>query len=86
MKNLSLLEVNKEGQTKILKQIFKKLKLSKNSKLLLLEEDDSILLKKVDEPIVEFESLSKETQQFAKEKKLNPKDFTKIIKKVRVKN
>lgn len=84
MNNLSLLEVSKNGDLIIPSKILKKLKIPERTKLALMGEEGSLLLKKiVENPILEFEELTKEGRKFAKEKGIKNKDVTKLIQKIR---
>ncbi|MDI6794803.1 MAG: hypothetical protein QME81_18380 [bacterium] len=84
MINLQLLEVSQKGRLVIPGKILKRLKLTRGTKMILLEEDDGLLLKKVENsPLEEFESLTAEGREFARFKGLKPTDIPKLINRVR---
>lgn len=84
MSNLSLLEVSEKGELTIPSKILKKLKIHERTKFVLIGKGNSLLLKKIEEnPILEFEELTKEGRKFAKEKRFKNKDVIKIIQKAR---
>lgn len=82
MNNLQLLEVSQKGKLAIPEETLKRLKLTRGTKMILLEEDDGFLLKKVENsPLEEFESLTAQGREFARSKGLKPTDVPGLIKR-----
>jgi len=71
----------------VIPQVFREhLKLEKGEKFIVVEQGDSIVLRRLKAPTkTEFEELLKKTHEFAKKKGLTEKDMWDAIKKTRSK-
>lgn len=82
---MELIKVSEKGQVVIPSSLRKTMNIQKSDKFLVFGEGDTILLKKVEEPVLRksFEEIAKPLQKAAKNMGLTRKDLEKAIKEVR---
>lgn len=84
MLNAEVTSLSSKGQVVIPSNIRKALKLSSGSKLMVMTDGSSLLLKPLETPKLEvFKTLIDESRKFAKKAKIKKADLDKTIKKVR---
>mgnify|MGYP001611094412 CR=1 FL=1 len=86
MDNLEVTSLSSRGQVVIPQGIRDKLHLQEGEKFIVIGEDDTIVLKKLEIPSFEgFDKLLEKTREFAKHKKLKSEDVEEAIKIARKK-
>lgn len=86
MEKLEVTSLSSRGQVVIPQGIRDSLNLHEGEKFVVIGEDDTILLKKLEVPSFKgFDKLLKKTRDFAKKKGLKPSDVNEAIKRVRAK-
>ena len=76
MEKLEVTSLSSRGQVVIPQGIREQLHLHEGEKFIVIGEDDTIVLKKLEvQQFKGFEKLLKKTRKFAKEKGINPRDF-----------
>ena len=81
---MEITSLSSKGQVVIPQEIREKLHLALGEKFIVIGEKDTIILKKIEEPSFKgFEKLIKKTREFAKSRKLKPRDVEKAIKAAR---
>lgn len=78
--------LSSKGQVVIPQELRERLQLHSGEKFVVLGEDDTIILKKLEVPSFKgFEKLLKKTQEFTKKKSLKEKDIEQSIQNIRKK-
>ena len=86
MEKLEITSLSSRGQIVIPQDVRDKLHLHIGEKFIVIGEGDTIVLKKIEVPSFKgFDKLLKKTREFAKKKRIKPKDVTQAIKRVRSK-
>lgn len=86
MEKLEVTSLSSRGQVVIPQEIRDKLNLHAGEKFIVIGEDDTVILKKLEVPSFKgFDKLLKKTREFAKKKGIKPSDVEKAIKRVRSK-
>lgn len=86
MKKLEITSLSSRGQVVIPQEVRDKLKLHAGEKFIVIGEDDTIVLKKLEAPSFKgFEKLLKKTREFSKKQQVKPGDVEEAIKKARSK-
>ncbi|MDP6845957.1 MAG: AbrB/MazE/SpoVT family DNA-binding domain-containing protein [Candidatus Nanoarchaeia archaeon] len=86
MENLEVTSLSSRGQVVIPQGVRDRLHLHSGEKFVVIGEDDTIILKKLEVPSFKgFDKLLKKTRDFAKKKGLKPSDVDEAIKRVRAK-
>ncbi|MFO8016800.1 MAG: AbrB/MazE/SpoVT family DNA-binding domain-containing protein [Candidatus Woesearchaeota archaeon] len=84
MGNLEVTSLSSRGQVVIPEELREKMNLKKGEKFVVIGENGTILLKRIDMPSSkDFDKLLKKTQEFAKNKGIKPKDVDEAIQKAR---
>lgn len=84
MEDLEITSVSSRGQVVIPQKIRDRLKIIEGEKFVVLGEDDTIVLKKLEVPSFEgFEKLLRKTREFAKAKGIKESDIEEAVKKTR---
>ena len=83
---MEITSLSSRGQIVIPQGVRDRLHLQEGEKFIVIGEDDTIVLKKLEVPSFKgFDKLLKKTREFAKKKDLNPSDVDEAIKRVRAK-
>ena len=86
MEKFEVTSLSSRGQVVIPQGIRDSLQLHSGEKFVVIGEDDTIILKKLEVPSFKgFDKLLKKTRDFAKKKRLKPIDVDEAIKRVRAK-
>jgi AbrB family looped-hinge helix DNA binding protein len=86
MQKLEITSLSSRGQIVIPQGVRDSLNLHSGEKFIVIGEDDTIILKKLEVPSFKgFDKLLKKTRDFAKNKGLKPSDVEVAIKRVRAK-
>jgi len=86
MEKLEVTSLSSRGQIVIPQGIREKLNLHEGEKFVVIGEDDTIVLKKLEIPSFKgFDKLLKKTRDFAKNKDLKQTDVDEAVKRVRTK-
>ena len=86
METLEVTSLSSRGQVVIPQRVRDRLDLHEGEKFVVIGEDDTIILKKLEVPSFKgFDKLLKKTRDFAKKKGLKPSDIDESIKRVRAK-
>lgn len=81
---MEVTSMSSRGQVVIPLDIRERLNLHEGEKFVVIGENDTIVLKKLEEPSFKgFDKLLKKTRDFAEKKGLKPSDVEKAIKEVR---
>jgi len=81
MENIEITSMSSRGQIVIPQSLRTRLKIHEGEKFVVIGEDNTIVLKKVEMPSFKgFEKLLAKTKEFAKNKGLNEADLEKAIK------
>ncbi len=84
MEKLEVTSMSSRGQVVIPQDIREKLHLQNGEKFIVIGEEDTIVLKKMQIPSFKgFEKLLKKTREFAKQREIKEDDITEAIKEVR---
>lgn len=84
MQKLEVTSLSSRGQVVIPQDIREELHLKTGEKFVVIGENGTIILKKIEMPSFEgFEKLLKKTQEWARKKRLRPKHVKEAIKRVR---
>jgi len=84
MEKLEITSLSSRGQIVIPQGVRDQLHLYTGEKFVVIGEDDTIVLKKIEVPSFKgFDKLLKKTRDFAKKKGLKPQDVEEAIKRVR---
>ena len=84
MEKINVTSISSKGQVVIPLGIREKLRLIEGEKFVVVGEDDTILLKKMEMPsFIGIDKLLKKTQEHAKKHSLTEKDMLEAIKKTR---
>lgn len=84
MKNIEITSISSRGQVVIPQILRDKLKIHEGEKFIVIGEEDTIVLKKIEMPSFKgFEKLLKKTRKFAKKKNLKETEIEKAIKEAR---
>ncbi len=84
MEDLEITSVSSRGQVVIPQKIRDKLRIIEGEKFVVLGEDDTIVLKKLEVPSFRgFDKLLKKTREFAKRKGLKESDVEESIRELR---
>ena len=84
MEELEITSVSSRGQVVIPQRIRDKLKIIEGEKFVVLGEEDTIVLKKLEVPSFKgFEKLLRKTREFAKAKGIKESDVEEAVKKTR---
>ncbi len=84
MENIEVTSISSRGQVVIPLKIRDRLHLLEGEKLIVLADEDTIILKKLEAPSFKgFEKLLKKTREFAKKKGLKESDVEGAIKEAR---
>ena len=84
MLNVDVTSLSSKGQVVIPSNIRKALKLSSGSKLMVMTDGSSLLLKPLETPKLDvFKTLISESRKYVRQAKLKKSDLGKAIKKVR---
>ncbi len=82
MENLEVTSMSSRGQVVIPQELRKKLRIEVGEKFIVLGNDDTIILKKLEVPSFKgFEMLLKQTRDLINEKNLKEKDVGEAIKR-----
>ncbi len=86
MEKLEVTSLSSRGQLVIPQEVRDRLHLHEGEKFIVIGEEDTILLKKLEVPSFKgFDKLLKKTLDFAKQKGLKPRDVEEAIERVRYK-
>ena len=86
MENINITSMSSRGQIVIPLSLRERLKIHEGEKFVVIGEDNTIVLKKVEMPSFKgFEKLLAKTREFAKQKGLNEADVEEAIKESRKK-
>ena len=84
MEELEITSVSSRGQVVIPQRIRDKLRIIEGEKFVVLGEEDTIVLKKLEVPSFKgFEKLLRKTREFAKAKGIKERDVEEAVEKVR---
>ena len=84
MESIEITSMSSRGQIVIPQRIRDQLNLLEGEKFIVLGEDGTIVLKRIEMPSFKnFDKLLKKTQDFAKDKSLKKEDLDEAIKRVR---
>lgn len=84
MDKIEITSMSSRGQIVIPQDVRTNLNLKEGEKFIVIGQDDTILLKKIEMPSFKnFDKLIAKTQKFAKEKGLSKKDLQEAIKRAR---
>jgi len=84
MEKLEIASMSSRGQIVIPLDIREHLGLREGEKFIVVGEDDTVILKKIAMPSFKnFDKLIQKTQQFAKDRGINPADVEKAVKRAR---
>ena len=84
MEKLGVTSISSRGQVVIPQELRERLNLHTGEKFIVIGEDDTIVLKKLEVPSFKgFERLLKKTRKFAKKKGIKTSDVEEAIKKIR---
>lgn len=84
MEKLEVTSLSSRGQLVIPQEIRERLHLQEGEKFIVIGEEDTILLKKLEVPSFKsFDKLLKKTRDFAQKKGLKPGDVVKAIRRAR---
>lgn len=84
MEKLEVTSLSSRGQIVIPLNIREHLHLKTGEKFVVIGEDGTIILKKIEMPSFEgFDKILKKTQEFAKDKGIKPKDVEEAIQRAR---
>lgn len=84
MEKLEITSLSSKGQIVIPQELRKRLHLHVGEKFIVIGEDDTIVLKKLEIPSFKgFDRLLKKTREFAKRKKIKQSDVKDAIKRAR---
>ena len=84
MEKLEVTSLSSRGQVVIPQGIRDKLSLYEGERFIVIGEDDTIVLKKIEMPSFKgFDKLLEKTREFAKTKKIKANDVDEAIKRVR---
>lgn len=84
MEDLEVTSVSSRGQVVIPQKIRDRLKIIEGEKFVVLGEDDTIVLKKLEVPSFKgFEKLLRKTREFVKAKGIKESDVEEAVKKAR---
>jgi len=84
MEELEITSVSSRGQVVIPQKIRDRLRIIEGEKFVVLGEDNTIVLKKLEAPSFKgFEKLLRKTRKFAKTKGIKESDVEEAVKKVR---
>lgn len=84
MEKLEITSLSSRGQVVIPQEVRERLHLHLGEKFVVIGENDTIILKKLETPSFEgFDKLLKKTRDFAKKQGLTPADADEAIKRVR---
>ena len=76
--------LSSRGQIVIPQDIRERMHLEEGEKFVIIGEEDTILLKKLEQPsFKDFDKLLKKTREFAKKKEITPKNVEEAIQRVR---
>ncbi len=86
MEHLEVTSLSSRGQVVIPQTMRERLHLHEGEKFIVLGEDDTIVLKKLEVPSFKgFDKLLQKTREFAKRKGIKPSDVDEAFKRVRAK-
>ena len=86
MENIEITSISSRGQVVIPQSLREKLGIHEGEKFIVIGEDNTIVLKKVEMPSFKgFEKLLKKTREFVKKKNLKETDIEESIKEARKK-
>ena len=86
MENVEVSSISSRGQVVIPQSVREKLKLHEGEKFVVIGEEDTIVLKKLEMPSFKgFDKLLKKTREFAKNKKIKSEDVDEAVKRTRSK-
>jgi len=86
MENIEITSISSRGQVVIPQNLREKLGIHEGEKFIVIGEDNTIVLKKVEMPSFKgFEKLLKKTREFVKKKNLKETDIEESIKEARKK-
>lgn len=86
MENLEVTSISSRGQIVIPQRIRERLGIIEGEKFIVVGEEDTIVLKKLDVPSFRgFEKLLKKTREFSKAKELKEEEVKEAVKKAREK-
>lgn len=86
MEELEITSLSSRGQIVIPQGVRKRLHLQEGEKFVVVGEEDTIVLKKLEVPSFKgFDKLLQKTREFARKKELKPSDVDEAIQKVRYK-
>lgn len=84
MENIEITSVSSRGQVVIPQSLREKLKIHEGEKFVIIGEDDTIVLKKLEMPSFSgIDKLLKKTREFAKKKGLKEADVEEAVKEAR---
>ncbi len=84
MENIEITSISSRGQVVIPQAVRDKLSLHEGEKFVVIGEDDTIVLKKLEMPSFKgFDKLLERTREFAKGKKIKPEDVDEAVKRAR---
>ena len=84
MENIEITSMSSRGQIVIPQSLREKLRIHEGEKFIVIGEDNTIVLKKLEMPSFEgFDKLLKKTREFAKKKGLKEADVEEAIKEAR---
>lgn len=84
MENIEVTSISSRGQLVIPQGIRDKLNIHEGEKFVVIGEDDTIVLKKLEIPSFKgVDKLLEKTREFAKSKKIKPKDVEEAIRRAR---
>lgn len=84
MEKVEVTSMSSRGQVVIPQDIREKLHLQNGEKFIVIGEEDTIVLKKMQIPSFKgFEKLLKKTREFAKQREIKEDDITEAVKEVR---
>ncbi len=84
MENIEITSMSSRGQVVIPQDVRDRLHLQEGEKFIVIGEDDTIVLKKVEMPSFKgFDKLLKKTREFVREKNLKTSDVDEAIKNAR---
>ena len=86
MENIEITSVSSRGQIVIPKGLRERLKIQEGEKFVVIGEDNTIVLKKLEMPSFKnIDNLLKKTREFAKQKGFKESDISEAIKETRKK-
>lgn len=81
---MDITSISSRGQVVIPQKVRTRLKLYEGEKFVVIGEEDTIILKKLETPSFKgFDALLKKTRKFAKKKRLKEKDIEEAIEEAR---